>query len=493
MLLDGLGEGSLQSTAYPTAWAAMLRSDGALVFPAALRWLVAAQRSDGSWGAGMYVAHDRAVSTLAAIVALAAAGSQPGSGPRCERCAQAVAAGCAYMRRCGDDWGRSGTATAGFELVVPRLLREARAFALALPYAEFGDLELIGEEKLRRIPVDRAFREPTSLLYSLEALDGLAEYATDVRKLVSADGSLACSISSSAAFWMASGDPAVLAYLRLSANADGGFPEFHPLEVFERLWVLDNLRRAGLGSARREPLMRWLRALVHDNALLGHSASFPVPDADDTAMALSILLDAGDDANARLPALLAFEREDAFATYPHEIGRSTTPNARVLSALRHRPEAFAPQIAKLVDYLMDARDGDGGWLPDKWHASALYATATVLGALAPVAGAELAATARWLIDTQDPGGSWGADDGTAEETAYAALALDTLAEHGHCVPHTTWQRAASYLHAHLDETTYPELWLAKALYTPVNVVRSAILAGCARASARSSAYVFTTS
>jgi hypothetical protein len=53
MLLDGLGEGSLQSTAYPTAWAAMLRSDGALVFPAALRWLVAAQRSDGSWGAGM--------------------------------------------------------------------------------------------------------------------------------------------------------------------------------------------------------------------------------------------------------------------------------------------------------------------------------------------------------------------------------------------------------------------------------------------------------
>src|SRR4051812_26550511 len=73
-LLSSLGDGSMSATPYDTAWAARTHipdiPDEPL-FPAAYDWLLRNQHADGSWGSEIPFAHDRVMSTMAALVALA--------------------------------------------------------------------------------------------------------------------------------------------------------------------------------------------------------------------------------------------------------------------------------------------------------------------------------------------------------------------------------------------------------------------------------------
>jgi halimadienyl-diphosphate synthase len=62
----------MRGVAYDTAWVARLANDsGKPLFPRALEWLLKHQRRDGSWGGGVEYYHDRVVSTLSAVNALA--------------------------------------------------------------------------------------------------------------------------------------------------------------------------------------------------------------------------------------------------------------------------------------------------------------------------------------------------------------------------------------------------------------------------------------
>src|SRR5262249_27678718 len=73
-LAGQVAQGDMSSTAYDTAWVARLREpDGRPAFPAAAAWLRERQQADGSWGGPIALPHDRVISTLAAIVALAEA------------------------------------------------------------------------------------------------------------------------------------------------------------------------------------------------------------------------------------------------------------------------------------------------------------------------------------------------------------------------------------------------------------------------------------
>lgn len=74
-----------------------------------------------------------------------------------------------------------------------------------------------------------------------------------------------------------------------------------------------------------------------------------------------------------------------------------------------------------------------------------------------------------------PDGSWGAGRAPAEETSHAILALDALEPHFRPAPTDVYQRAHTQLCTHLNDPDPPALWIAKTLYTPINVVRAAIL------------------
>ncbi|WP_067457284.1 prenyltransferase/squalene oxidase repeat-containing protein [Actinomadura macra] len=490
-LLGRLGTGgSFGPCPYTTAWLSRLRrDDGAVRFPRARRWLIGHQRSDGSWGGEVELPHDRTVCTLAAVVAL----TDPG--PPLPGRMGAVRAGLGYLRAHSSAWRGAATGeTIGFEMAVPLLLGQLSARGLDLPSGDWADLTKTRQAKLDLIPRDRLLGEPTSLMYSLETIEPDPALRA-LARFTAPDGSLANSPSATAALWTAGGGGRTLAYLEAVAelDPDGGVPALYPTEAFELAWVLHHLQRAGLlgaGTAAAGRCLGRLRTLLGQRGRMGLSGGFPLPDPDDSAMAIIVLDAAGHDVRHLLDGLLAFEGEHCFFTYPGERDGSVTPNARVLEALALRPDAYARPMRKVGEFLLETRREDAWWY-DKWHVSPYYATAQVTFALTRATSVPLDRTLAWLLDTQRPDGSWGwYGRGTPEETGCAVLNLDALARHGMRVPASVWGRARRYLRDHLDGP-FPELWVGRSLYTPYVVSSSTVLAGAELASAYAAVHADT--
>jgi hypothetical protein len=123
------------------------------------------------------------------------------------------------------------------------------------------------------------------------------------------------------------------------------------------------------------------------------------------------------------------------------------------------------------------------WI-DKWHISPYYATTHTVLALLKLKEyrlIEYSHAIEWISHTQHPDGSWGFfGEGTQEETAYALLALLHYDDHIGEVDGDLIKRGIDYLLANYHpDVRHPELWIAKTLYTPHNIVNAAILAAFA--------------
>ncbi|WKK26879.1 hypothetical protein QZH56_15535 [Streptomyces olivoreticuli] len=201
-------------------------------------------------------------------------------------------------------------------------------------------------------------------------------------------------------------------------------------------------------------------------------------DADDTAMVVTVLRMLGCTYKPLQHTLLAFEDEHHFRAFAFERHPAISANGCVLEALTPDREHFTPQINKCKDFLLSARHEEAWW-SDKWHLSPYYATARVVPGLSQAAPQALSGTWHWLLDTQHTDGSWGTGPGHPEETAWAVLALDSLAPHFGPVPDSTQQRAHQSLATALDKEDHAALWVGKALYSPPAMVKSAVLAAYA--------------
>ncbi|MGH3773386.1 MAG: hypothetical protein ACRDRW_18665 [Pseudonocardiaceae bacterium] len=470
-VVQAVGVRPVEAMAYATSWAARLVTDnGQAVFPAAHQWLRQHQHADGSWGSVIPQPHDRLVSTLAAVLALydvQQAWAQ-----------RAVRAGVTYLRRHGRDWQGAPGETIGFEVVAPCLVEEATSWGL-LSAEGFSELAALRCDKLSLIPTATLIHRPTPLLYSMEALANIAPLRMFAPH-ASLSGAMADNPAATAALWAATGDVAALSYLHEAAHSTGGagMPETYPIDVFEPAWVLYVLHRAKLTPPNAKQHVERLAQLARKAGRgLGISESFPVPDSDDTAMVANVLNAYGHSDSSLLEALLSFETDTHFAGFPHERGAPVSANARILEALTRHSDQYAPQLAKILSFLLDTRQ-EGAWWTDKWHRSPHYATAQVAFALANTVPHELTGTWQWLLDSQHTHGAWGIAGGQPEETAYAVLALDSMEPHLGPAPADTYRHAHTYLRQHLNTPTYAELWVGKGLYTPATVVRAAILAAC---------------
>ncbi|RLP89168.1 prenyltransferase/squalene oxidase repeat-containing protein [Micromonospora sp. CV4] len=275
----------------------------------------------------------------------------------------------------------------------------------------------------------------------------------------------------------------------LIRDGGGPVPCPAPITVFERAWVLSGLRRAGIAV---NPPSALLKSLAGATGTEGIATGDGLPtDADTTSVALDALARLGRPADPG--SLWAYETTDGFCTWPGEDGFSVTTNAHVLDAFgqhvaRH-PDAdgrYHRAVERLSVVLPGHQRADGGW-QDRWHASPYYATACCVLALAEFGRGAAAAeavdrAALWVLDSQRADGSWGRWAGTAEETAYALQILFAAPTAGPRV-----DDAVARGHAHLHESAgreHPPLWYGKELYCPTAIVRSAVLAACRLAAAR---------
>ena len=471
-LLKEIGPGRMESVAYDTAWVARLARLGEPIGEQALEWLREHQLPDGSWGAAEPVYyHDRLVSTLAAMIALARYGNE-----RDRRCLYRARESLETISsRLGDD---PAGETIGFEMIVPTLLAEAQDLGLISRSVD-GRLELLSRyraAKLAALP-DGAINRFVTVAFSAEMAGYDGQHWLDVEHLQEANGSVGHSPSATAYFatYIRPGDLPSLRYLQ-NVVVDGGAPDVSPFDIFEQAWTLWNLALANSWDEKTlslcQPHISFLRESWDPHQGVGFAAGYTPKDGDETSVVFEVLSRFGYSLDPE--AVLRYEEDEYFRCYMLEANPSISTNVHALGALRQAGfSARHPAIQKILRFLRRTRTLQLFWL-DKWHASPYYATSHAIIACAGYDDELVDDSVYWMIETQNPDGSWGYYMPTAEETAYCLQALAIQRRCGHRISPEVLRRGAVWLVEHM-EPPYPPLWIGKGLYSPQWVVRSAIL------------------
>ncbi|MEV5825786.1 prenyltransferase/squalene oxidase repeat-containing protein [Spirillospora sp. NPDC052242] len=279
-------------------------------------------------------------------------------------------------------------------------------------------------------------------------------------------------------------------FLETVVRSQGGpVPCGVPVTMFERSWVLGTLVRAGLSPDVPAELVTELLAGLGPE---GTPAAAGLPaDADTTAMTLYSLSLLG--VRCAPTSLLHYETDTHFCTWPGEDGHSASVNAHVLSAFGRYLKDIgtgSPDpgmsvqhssgiVRKLSSWLCDQQHEEGSW-HDRWHASPYYATVSCALALAEFGGDAgrdaVAGAIRWVLATQRSDGSWGAWNGTAEETAYALQTLLLTGTNADSAVARAVTDGRRWLLRSADDEPRPALWHDKDLYHPTAIVDAEILA-----------------
>ncbi|GAB4840821.1 Gly-Xaa carboxypeptidase [Ancistrocladus abbreviatus] len=209
-MLRSMNDGEISISAYDTAWVALvqdIKGSGRPQFPASLEWIANNQLPDGSWGDhSLFLAHDRIINTLACLIALKSWNVHPGKQHK----------GMAFIREKLSKIGEENGVhmPIGFEVAFPSLIEKARSLGVEVAADKSPVLEKIYAQrsiKLARIPRDIMHSIPTTLLHSLEGMEGL-DWGKLI-KLQSADGSFLFSPASTAYALMQTKDHKCLNYL----------------------------------------------------------------------------------------------------------------------------------------------------------------------------------------------------------------------------------------------------------------------------------------
>lgn len=477
-LLTNFQPGKVMRTAYDTAWVARLGDIDSEMSNAALRWISENQLPDGSWGAPapLYY-HDRVISTLAAMIALTWRGRRAHDRQQIERGLVALEriAGGATQGLMSDPNG----ATVGFEMIVPTLIAEAEKLKIIQNQGEriLGRLKRLREAKMARLNGLRVNRNFT-IAYSSEMAGADCQHLLDLDNLQEANGSVACSPSTTAYFasQVRPGDPAAMKYLRGVVAEDGGVPLAVPLDIYERGWVLWNLALTGelTGELRAlcEPHLAAIEPVWRPGKGISFATGYSVTGGDESSLVNAVLTQFGR-AND-LDALYHYEDSDHFRCYDLETNPSISAHAHFLEAFRQSGVGGGhPSVQKILRFLHSSQEASGYWV-DKWHISPYYTTAHIVIAAMDYDRALAASAIEWILNTRNPKGYWGYFMPTAEETAYALQALCAWVKSGGEVPRSVIRQGATWLEDHA-EPPYPPFWISKTLYYSEWVVRSEIV------------------
>ncbi len=476
-LLEATGDSSINIAAYDTAWVARVSADGddaVSAFPQALTWLEHQQHSDGSWGEGGSC--ERIIATLAALIALKEKGHRANDASQIEQGLRFIWHSILHLQN-------TATLPVGFELLLGALIEEGRHLGLSFPNWLATHYEPYRQQKLGLLQqVPTAQLRNTSAIFSLEFMGSQLLAAPE--SFVYSQGSVGFSPAATASVLRYVTEPEtrqkMLGYLSATYQASsvgGGWGNFTHFDLFESIWVLYNLHLCG---QPHHPILQDLFAkrLNHigrgwTKSGLPMTAEF-VSDGDITTLGFSVLAKYDEIYD---PAVLeSYWRGTHLATYRFERDHSNSANIHGLEAFRSLGETA--KVSQLLSFLDDTRNKMPFWI-DKWHSSPYYATSHAIIASAELDANYLEEAMEWIRCTQNQNGSWGSEQATAEETAYAIQAIVHYAQARHWTEKLCGaaKRGLAYLRQSYQPFILdaPSLWISKNRYTPRLIVRSAIL------------------
>ncbi|MFK7800554.1 MAG: prenyltransferase/squalene oxidase repeat-containing protein [Anaerolineae bacterium] len=398
----------------------------------ALEWLADQQVADGGWGRGVR-SHTRDIPTIAAILAFAAY-------PEFSKSKEIIDRGLKFLREHHHNWESivPEDLPVGMELILPKLLSDAKQFDLEIPQSHYQNLIPIYHKKInyiRTMPLG-AGSPPT---FSWEAWGEAPD-----TKWIHPEGGVAHSPSATA-YWayLAKDDlnlqkerDLALEYLENASNATGlgipgVLPTAWPITRFEQSYVLHILLMADLLdhpelAENVQIKIDELAEGVRPNGV-GFTDVFNT-DGDDTAATAAVFCATGRPVN---PAMLEyFSFENHYLTYPGELQASHTVTARMLHGLRHL--GFGTISAER--FLLSHQLPSGSWPADKWNVSQYHGTCLAVFALkdnCEMHRARLIEAAEFLVDAQLEDGGWGAlGVPNMTDTAYALVSLYLLINAG---------------------------------------------------------------
>ncbi|KAH6796576.1 hypothetical protein C2S52_021130 [Perilla frutescens var. hirtella] len=281
-----MDDGEISVSSYDTAWVALvedIEGGGGPQFPTSLKWIANNQLVDGSWGDRKFFIYDRVLNTLACVVALTAWKMHP------HKCHE----GLRFLRENIEKVGNEDEEMmpVRFEVAFPSLIEIAKKLGIQLPYDCVGMKNIYEKRdlKLSKIPMDLLHKKPTSLLFSLEGMEGLVwEKLLNFR----VDGSFLSSPSSTAYALHHTKDELCLRYLLNPLNkSNGGVPNAYPVDMFEHLWCVDRLQRLGISRYFHVEIEECINYVYRywTNKGICWARSTNVEDVDDTSMGFRLL------------------------------------------------------------------------------------------------------------------------------------------------------------------------------------------------------------
>jgi len=473
--LKQVGTSQMSQSPYDLGWLLRLpnsKNPRKPRYPQIISWLENLQHSDGSWGGQIPFAHDRAISTLSVIAGLSRWSLDEKWRGRIAKAAKAVEF---YSKKLLQET----EATVAFELLFPKLLKdcEKAGVKIKIPIRVLNYYLKLKKEKLSKLPIEAATKQPTTLLHALEVLDK----NIDLRKFEKfqfSSGSFGSSPASTAYLFEKS-----VGFRKGKRYLDGFVNQeivstMSPIGIFERAWcllpviLLDEHKLFG-GAVNNH--LNYLKKSWTKKGV-GPSREFLIPDLDDTAVVFYLF---GKTGQARRPSVFEnFETDDGFMCFPGERSGSASYYAHLYLALSTCPDS--PQIIrmreKIISFISRTQNKLGFWV-DKWHGSPWYVTSRAIIALSrnPEAKAIIKNSVRWILSTQKKNGLWGVQNGTAEETAYVLMALMIYGDIA-SIPKNIIRRGIRSLAKRADDYNYPELWIGKTMFAAKLISQISILA-----------------
>lgn len=471
----GDGGGSMSPSIYETAQ--VLRFCPELVeADKVVAWLLDCQQLDGGWGepsAPLY----RHVPTLAAILAL---NNYRDSGHvRCR-----LQAALRYLADQVTTIAPSVDAylPVGMEFIVPHLLCEAEEAGLDVSCAPYRHIEALGRRKRQALaqypphPNDAPVfsweawgTEPSCELVSPAGV-GQSPAATAWWLYLDKGRNATCAVRQKAENYL------IAASGSLGTGIRGLAPSAWPMNRFEQSFVLQMVVTSGLlhnqywANAVGLQLEDLQRALATGG--LGFSDYF-AHDGDDTAAGVAVLAAANMAVDCSV--LDPFSRSDHFVAYQFETHGSHAVTARAVQALA-LAGCDATPWRRCIER---SQQPDGWWTSEKWNRSRLYGTSLAVAALDADSPAVKAALQAFL-DYQHEDGGWGCfNESTPVETAFAVLALCSIAQRTdvelECIEAIA--NARNYLRRTYNTRRIGRdlLWICKDLYSAKRVDQGAVL------------------
>nr|UZM18090.1 ent-labda-8,13E-dienyl diphosphate synthase [Gymnaconitum gymnandrum] len=363
-IIQSIDDGNVSVSAYDTAWVALVKDihgSGAPQFPSSLDWIINNQLVDGSWGEPFFFSpFDRLSATLACVIALTTWNLCP------EKCEQGVNFIQQNMHKLKDE--NPEYMLSGFEVRFPSLLKMAESLGLEISKDStlLQHLHTIRAETLKRVPMEILHTVPTPLLFSLEGMPDLDW--KKLLKLQQPNGSFLCSPASTAYALDQCENKKCYEYINTVVQRyKGGVPHTHPVDLYERVWVVDRLERLGISRYFKAEIKEFLDHVYGHwtpNGI-GWARGSDELDIDDTSMALRILRLHGYEIDAN--AYHHFERDGQFYCF---VGQTSQGITEMLSLYRASQILFPGEEimkeAKEFSFKTLKEKYDRGQVTDRW-------------------------------------------------------------------------------------------------------------------------------